>query len=73
VSEGKKVRMSEDRSQRTEVSLRPIGAYAPVGGQKSEDRGRKTRRSEDQRFRRSEVQKIRGLPVEVVPILKTKI
>ncbi len=29
------------RRQRSEVSLRPIGAYAPVGDQQEEGRGQK--------------------------------
>jgi hypothetical protein len=32
-------RRSEDACQKTEVSLWPIGAYAPVGGQRSEIEG----------------------------------
>jgi len=73
--------LTEVRSQRTEVSLRPIGAYAPVGGQKgrgqkSEDRGQRSEdRGQRSEGRRSEGQKIRvhGLDVEFVPRFKTKI
>ncbi len=55
--ESGKVRKSEGykiRRQRTDVSLRPIGAYAPVGGRRSEhgkSRGKKVRGSEEQKIR----------------------
>jgi len=40
-------RGTEVRSRKSEVSLRPIGAYAPVGGQKSEDRRQRAARHTD--------------------------
>jgi hypothetical protein len=39
------------KGQEAEISLRPIGAYAPVGGQKTEDGGEKIRRWEDEKRR----------------------